>query len=87
MVCCRDRCWVPANCNVLMLNDNLGGMISKFADDRKIGGSMDSKESCLRLQQNLNQLGKWAKKWQMEFYSDKCKEMHFGQLQQAGLAQ
>ena len=55
---------------VIYINDfdeNVQGMISKFADDTKIGGIVDIEEGYQKLQQDLDQLGKWAKKWQMEF--------------------
>ena len=64
------------------LDENLGGMVSKFADDIKIGGIVDSEEGYLGLQQDLDQLGQWADEWQMEFNLDKCEVMHFGRLNQ-----
>jgi len=30
------------------------------------------------LQQDLDELEKWAKKWQMKFNANKCKVMHIG---------
>ena len=62
------------------LDENIGGMVSKFADDTKIGGIVDSEESYRQLQPDLDQLGQWADEWQMEFNLDKCKVMHFGGL-------
>ena len=59
---------------VIYINDwdeNIGGMVRKFADDTKIGGTVDSEESYLRLQRDLDQLGQWADEWQMEFKLDK----------------
>ena len=49
------------------LDENIGGMVSKFADDTKIDGIVDSEESYLQLQRDLDQLGQWADEWQMEF--------------------
>ena len=63
------------------LNENIGGMVSKFADDTKIGGIVDSEEGYLGLQWDLDQLGQWDE-WQMELNSDKCEVMHFGRLNQ-----
>ena len=54
------------------LDENMGGMVSKFADDTKIGGIVDNEEGYLGLQWNLDQLGQWADEWQMEFNLDKC---------------
>eukprot|EP00061_Rhincodon_typus_P004089 g21720.t1 len=47
-------------------------MVSEFVDDTKIGGIVDNKEDFLRLQKDLDQMGQWARKWQMEFNLDKC---------------
>ena len=41
---------------------------------------MDSEEGYFGLQRDLDQLGQWADKWQMEFNLDKCEVMHFGRL-------
>ena len=69
------------------LDENLGGMVSKFTDDTKIGGIMDSEEGYLGLQQDLDQLGQWADEWQMEFNLDKCEVMHFGRSNQGRTGQ
>ena len=42
-------------------------MVSKFADDTKIGGRVNSEEGYLGLQRDLDQLGQWADEWHMEF--------------------
>eukprot|EP00061_Rhincodon_typus_P013531 g39957.t1 len=47
------------------------GTVNKFAVDTKIGGVVDSEESYLRVHWDLDQMGRWAKEWQMEFNSDK----------------
>ena len=49
-------------------------MVRKFADDIKIGD--------LGLQWDLDQLGRWADEWQIEFNLDNCKVMHFGRSNQ-----
>eukprot|EP00061_Rhincodon_typus_P000557 g12046.t1 len=59
---------------VVYINDldvNVGGMVSKFADDTKIRGVVDTEDSYLRVQQDLDHMGQWAEKWQMEFNLDK----------------
>jgi len=57
-------------------------MVSKFADDTKIGSIVDGEESHLGLQQDLDQLRQWADEWQLEFNLDKCEVMHFGRSNQ-----
>eukprot|EP00061_Rhincodon_typus_P009573 g33185.t1 len=54
-------------------------MVSKFADETKIGGVLDSKEGYLRVQRDLEHMGHWAEEWQMEFNLDKCEVLHFGE--------
>eukprot|EP00061_Rhincodon_typus_P009477 g33022.t1 len=54
------------------LDETIEGMVSKFVDDTKTGGIRDSEEGFLRSQRDLDQLGQWAEKWQMEFNLDKC---------------
>ena len=65
------------------LDDNVVNWISKFADDTKIGGVVDSEEGFQSLQRDLDQLEKWAEKWQMEFNADKCEILHFGRTNQS----
>ena len=45
------------------LDENLDSMVSKFADDTKSGGIVDSEEGYLGLQWDLNQLGQWVDEW------------------------
>ena len=39
------------------LDENIGGMVSKFADDTKIGGMVYSEEGYLQVEQDPDQLG------------------------------
>ena len=60
------------------LKENVGSLISTFADDTKIGGVGDSGEDCQRIHQDINRLKTWAERWRMEFNLDKCEVMQFG---------
>ena len=60
------------------LTNDIADIISKFADDTKVGSKVNSKADHDKLQQALNELGNWAKKWQMQFNESKCKVLHFG---------
>eukprot|EP00061_Rhincodon_typus_P005133 g24278.t1 len=66
------------------LEENVAGLIRKFADVTKIGGVADSEEDCHKIQQDIDQLEAWAEKWQMEFNRDKCEVMHFGKSSTGG---
>eukprot|EP00061_Rhincodon_typus_P013763 g40342.t1 len=60
---------------VVCINDlegNVAGLISKFADDTKIGGVAGSGDDREKIQQDIDGLATWAQKWQMEFNPDKC---------------
>ena len=49
-----------------------------YADDAKIGRQIVNDSDKDVLQQDLDELEKWAKKWQMMFNPNKCKVMHIG---------
>jgi Reverse transcriptase (RNA-dependent DNA polymerase)/Endonuclease-reverse transcriptase len=53
-------------------------MIRKFADDTKMAREIKNDEDSALLQRALDGLQEWARKWGMEFNSQKCKVMHFG---------
>ena len=60
------------------IDQGVTSMISKFADDTKVGRTILDKNDIVDLQNDLRLLGKWADKWQMKFNADKCKVIHFG---------
>ena len=60
------------------IDEGVSSLISKFADDTKIGRPISDKDDITKLQKDLDLLGKWAEKWQMKFNADKCKVIHFG---------
>lgn len=52
-------------------------MISKHADNTKIGGIVFSEDVYQESQQDLELPGTWAEEWQMEFNS---RLIHFGKI-------
>ena len=89
----KSSCWKPVTSGVPQgsvlgpvlfivyindLDDGLCCKISKFADDTKLGHSVNTQESRLQLQHAIDKVTQWSDKWQMSFNLDKCKVMHLG---------
>ena len=58
--------------------DSVLTLLKKFADDTKMACVTDKISQCKRLQDEINNLVKWADKWLMSFNTDKCVVMHLG---------
>lgn len=85
--------WVPVTSGVpqgsvlgpilftIYINDidvGLNNIISKFADDTKIGNSILTEEDRNSLQSDLIKIGEWSSKWQMPFNVTKCQVLQAG---------
>ena len=46
--------------------------VNLFADDIQLNRKICNKRDCVELQQDLDRLQEWEKKWQMAFNADKC---------------
>ena len=53
-------------------------IIKKFADDTKVGNTINAPEDAQCLQTTLNRLVDWSNKWGMQFNFAKCKVLHLG---------
>ncbi|PKU43436.1 rna-directed dna polymerase from mobile element jockey-like [Limosa lapponica baueri] len=76
----------------IFISDLDGGKkctLTKFADDTKLRGELDTLEGRATLQEDLGRLEEWANNNLMKFNKDKCKVLHLGKhnpgVQQTGI--
>ena len=66
---------------IIFINDMpnvIDSEIKIFADDTKLFRAITSIEDNEKLQEDLNALNEWSRKWQLGFNTSKCKTLHYG---------
>ena len=58
--------------------EEVDSYISLFADDAKLLKRVENNTDCEMLQNDLNKIYEWSKRWEMEFNANKCKVMELG---------
>ena len=62
------------------LPDVVKSMVKLFAHDTKLYSVVNNQQEAEELQTDLDNIGMWSEKWQLNFNIGKCKNMHIGKI-------
>ena len=60
------------------LPDVVQGFVEMFADDTKLFRSIRTEADCVKMQDDIDSLDEWSRKWQLKFNASKCHHMRLG---------
>ena len=70
--------WILFNIFISDMDSGVKCTLSKFADDTKLWGVINTPEGGDAIQMDLNRLKQWAQVNLMRFNKSKCKILHLG---------
>jgi len=65
-------------CYINDLPEDVNTKVKLFTGDTKLYTKVSYEEGGQNLQDDIKNLDRWARKWQLSFNSSKCKVMHIG---------
>ncbi|MPC87819.1 hypothetical protein E2C01_082696 [Portunus trituberculatus] len=60
------------------IQNGVNSYINLFADSAKLLRIIKTREDCLLLQEDINKIYEWSKKWKLEFNAKKCHVRELG---------
>ena len=73
------QCWVWSCSASSLVTWMKGQTLSKFDDDRKLGGVADTPDGCATIQ-DMDRLESWAGRSLLRFNKSKCRTLHMGRI-------
>ena len=72
----KDTVCIRAS-HVLTINSNISSSLHLFVDDCVVYRTINNEKDATLLQKDIDEISRWAQKWQMNFNVNKCVLLRF----------